>query len=406
MCAKWHNDFDPAALLAKLGTRAKVTNGKASFEGFEIGEWQAIIDENISLHDEIPSIESSRIVWKALTDCALSTNFSAQFFLRAASVAEGTYLSQPLKQFYLMTSLSIQFEKDLVLPAFHGCRLILSRAFPKKFDRKPIESNLRWDFRNRPLPENYTQVRVAVRGRTAEEAGVKSVNSIDLTRSLINFQINLTKGARWFSGRPQAINLVAAGPISTLHERAGKLADEMWWFEPDYIEPAKLIESGDLKKKRQNEVILLRLLRSHPYRKELETLFRQYSRALDELNYDYAIIKLWSVLERLMATDRYETVTRRVAFLYPDFEHHRSILNHIRRYRNRIIHGGHSSSNRNEIIHQLRSYVQVVLLFHLNKARGEKSIAERVQLLDLPFKLTDLRKKRRLIDFAIRFRRG
>jgi hypothetical protein len=409
MCAQWCEKFDPTPLLERIRPHAVVKNGQVSFSNpFEFPEYASIIAENAEFDPAIPDGRRQRLVMEALAAAAQANNFGSAFVCKALTQSELAYLRQPILTYYLLASMSLAYRPDLTLPRVAGCAAQFYPGQPVRFDRNPIERRIDVLFAHRPLPRQYTWLRISCRGRSPEEAGAKAAGMADTHRAIFNWFINLHRGTSWFSGRPKPVNEILPGPVSTVHTPDGKLASEEFWYEPGYVEPARPYKFDRWPAFQKTAEWLWPALNRHKYRDELLDILRRYGRALDFTNYDTSIVMLWSLLERLTATPaaKYDVLVRRASFLSEDVELSRLLLTHIRRYRNRTVHGGHSTERRDQIIHQARDYVQRLLLFHINNAPRGRSIDESVRVLDEPLSLTLLRAKQRTIDLGIRIRRG
>ncbi len=176
----------------------------------------------------------------------------------------------------------------------------------------------------------------------------------------------------------------------------------MDWHESDYIKPVRSSEELSwrwTKAKKYEGDVRLWLARS-AYAARLEDALRRYTRALDSFDWEASFLRLWGLLETLTGTQPHEShdlTVKRATFLYedPEREFHVQVLNHLRHYRNRNVHGGESSETIEAYLYQLKRYVEDLLLFHLDPpsyCRFE-SIAQAAAFLNLPPGPADLRRR-------------
>ena len=151
---------------------------------------------------------------------------------------------------------------------------------------------------------------------------------------------------------------------------------------------------------KKDEVDVRLCLARSVYTTRLEDALRRYTRALDSFDWDASFLRLWGLLETLTGTQPHEShdlTVKRATFLYedPEREFHVQVLNHLRHYRNRSVHGGESSETIEAYLYQLKRYVEDLLLFHLAPPSycRFKSIAQAAAFLNLPPDPADLRRR-------------
>ncbi|HEX4792524.1 MAG TPA: hypothetical protein VH370_01965 [Humisphaera sp.] len=411
MCAKWTKDpkdftHYAEALLKRIWASAIVKGEQVSFsDPFNFHENQSVLVEGIEFDPTIPSSEQRGLVWKSLLAAAKSGKTKPAEFLNELTRFEEEYKRRPPARYYLLSSVSVKWRPKLAAPAVRGTSTRFYLSAPKGFDQSVVADVIRSTFHHRELPNNYTYARVGIQARGAAEAAERSFDALELFRGSWNLFINLHYSTRLFSGRATPINTILPGPFSTLHDSSGRSVDQRIWYDPGYVEPHSPHDFRNWKEYTKHESWLFARLKRHRYRNHVEEMIRRYSSALDGTDYDVVINKLWSLLERgASAGDKYESIVRRVSFLFADVDFARLHLEHLRRYRNRVIHAAHSSEQRNEAVHQLRRFVQAVLLFHIRNVDKAASISEACEFLDLPTESKVLRRRLRLIERAVRFR--
>jgi hypothetical protein len=385
MAIKWNETnrerFDPSIFLNRLKAIAVVRgDNRVEFEnadGFEALELESILSERMTFDAGVPDAERGRINRNAVIKCATSGNFNHDFFLQAASAGEQEYLSRPRIEYQLFSSLSIEYSDGLGAPGLGECQFAFFRSLPENIDRSELAEKIEFHFRGRPLPQNYSHVRVTTKGRTPIEAGFHALQTLELLRSVWNFQLNYFRGSGMFvGGGPPKINSIVAGPVATLHFVDGRLFTDKYWGDLEYLSPEHLLPATELLNAKKNTDWSFDRLDKHPFRVQLEDAFRRYGRALDKTDYDVALLELWSVMELLTdSSGNHETVVKRAAFVNRDVQYSKLMLNHIRAYRNNVIHAGHSSDSRNPAVHLIRIVHTKFASSLLTQSNGRRNLS-------------------------------
>jgi hypothetical protein len=169
------------------------------------------------------------------------------------------------------------------------------------------------------------------------------------------------------------------------------------------VDPFDLSEN--LRRLLDFEKRVRRRLSKISYAGELEKAVRRYSRALDSRDFNKAYLELWSVLESLTfsVTDRYDVTIRRTLFLWKDKDFNKQILEHLRNYRNRMVHAGLNSEEIETLVRQLRGYVEGLLLFHLFNRQNFADMNQVGEFLDLRPDAAELQRKIPLMRKAVKF---
>ena len=148
-------------------------------------------------------------------------------------------------------------------------------------------------------------------------------------------------------------------------------------------------------------------VRKHAYGESVENAFVRYARSMDTIDYDMTIQKLWSLLEFLTDTglSSYDKTVRRVRFLYDEERFAGQILEHLRRYRNQSVHGGHSGGDVESEVYQVKRYVDEMLRYHLVNQYKFSSMGQACEMLDLPPDAAQLKRRLDLTLDAMKFRK-
>lgn len=167
--------------------------------------------------------------------------------------------------------------------------------------------------------------------------------------------------------------------LATFHRPSGELEFEQFWYEPSLQRDTTLLkldgQAADLLKASAK---IRAKLRKHTYAVDMENAFVRYARAMDTIDYDVTIQKLWGLLEFLTETglSSYDKTVRRTRFLYDEERFAAQVLEHLRHYRNRSVHGGYTGGNVESEVYQLKRYVDAMLRYHLVNSFQFASIAQ------------------------------
>ena len=208
-------------------------------------------------------------------------------------------------------------------------------------------------------------------------------------RGIWNLKLNSQTVARFSSGPPRPVNEILAGAIHTVHRPDGSLVDpQTYWYEPTV---RRYLPAVDLTKKwdsitSEERVVRHRIRRSN-YGANLASALSRYARALDGSDYESSFLKLWGLLEFLTHTEsaRYEDTIKRCLFATRDRELERQVLEHLRDRRNHSVHAAPSrESFGDDLLYQLKGYVEWLLKFHLFSRPSFRSLADAAEFLSLP----------------------
>lgn len=234
-----------------------------------------------------------------------------------------------------------------------------------------------------------------------------AIGTVDFCRAVWNLFLNHRTTMRISFGKKKPVNAIRFGPIHTLHRPDGKLVSEVFWYEPDYIEPSN---PYDIKNDWSDLAKFLKSIRSqlnhNPHADRMRAALIRYTRALDERNLTNAFLKLWSLLEYLTLTenDRYDITIKRTLFFFQEQDFHRQILEHLRTHRNNAVHLAAYSDDEQTLVFQLKGYVERMLLFQIKRLHQFKDIEEFRMFLDSPADPRILGERISVLRMAKRFR--
>lgn len=405
MQASWIDGFDQRVLVGRFVQLAK-SGGLVGFDG-ESKNFVTLLRSMVKFSEELPWGVRYELLEDAVRNAANAGAATPKELLTHIQSAAKAYGARPLVKFVMYTSITINRDNKLRSIRTRGVKLSFLRQMPKAVHAARavlFQEHRSW----LPLDRDPVMlvIKAEVEARTPEEAASRSLDAIDVLRGIWNFFLT-TSWRHTFGGPRKPIGKIFVGPIHTFHEPTGGVSQGQFWYETTLWPSAVITDlTSDKNGMLDKGHDLRRRVTRHPYSADLEKALVRYARALDLEDHDLAIQKLWSLLEFLTDTglDNYDKTIRRTKFLYEDPLYQGQVLEHLRRYRNRSVHGGMSSGDVEGEVYQLKRCVEGVFKFHVGNRFRFKSLAEACSLLDLPPDDVQLRHKLKGIKNAIAFR--
>jgi hypothetical protein len=406
MPIKWKKTprFNPDIPLRRIASvRTRNPNGKgSSFSGWDLNYSLPLLHSMLAFPEVARDMDHANLIWRAVANDP--GDLSKDSFLTELNRQLDADLAQRDEVFHLLTSWSLSNRVKLGSCTVAGVRIkFLGAAYPRKFMPHRTEQLNDHSVPAAESPPQYTRVVATVRAKKASLAFNAAMRAVDLERSLWclfgNSQMEIM-GRSW-----APINAIRLGAAHTVHVDAGPTANSEFWFEPYHAapEPYKPSDALSLKRLVRRTQRRLNLV---PYRQDLVEALLLYVRALDEWNQNSAFARLWSAIERLTSPGYadYDAVVRRCAFLWREADFATQTLEHLREYRNLILHTGTESAQAKTYCFQLQQHFRPLLLFHINNAGRFATLAEANRFLDLPTDALVLKQQQLAISRARRFR--
>ena len=415
--ARWKREGYDIELLVRKLNDARQKDPASGEVTFTAGRWfedaALAVESGTEFLSDIPQADQRFIVSRAMVEAPypLTPNSLIGEINRRAEA----FLRKPPRPYVLVTSISARHFAELSRSEVSGRRMYFRQDLPPHLRasheqaRDRSERKLLGPLPNPVYPyQRYTAVWIHTRGRSHWEAAIRALDALDLLRGIWNFALNLRKWSRTTGGARRPVNQLLLRPVHSLHDPDGSLAPMLDWhesseyIESEYIKPvysSRELSQHWTKVKKVEDDVRQWLARS-AYEARLEDALRRYTRALDSFDWEASFLRLWGLLETLTGTQPHEShdlTVKRATFLYedPEREFHVQVLNHLRHYRNRSVHGGESSETIEAYLYQLKRYVEELLIFHLDPPNYTrfKTIAQAAAFLDLPPDPADLRRR-------------
>lgn len=390
---KWSKGSKPGVILARLASCCRLTDEKTlQFEGFEFFELEPLLHEIIEYERNYSFDVVRRFRDHAIRECLKKGAINVDNFKRELNKQISIYECSKDTGYALVSSISVvgSFPSKYRLP---DVEIRIYRNLPKKYLSREIHYK-RWEEANdglRALPDDESVVVARVHAKHESDAVLTAIDGVDFVRGIMGLSLNpgmsMTLGGGIKKRKP--LNKVLLGGVHSLHYSSGDNVGGEFWYEADYKKYPSLIVSDESSKKlgRESKFFIGGIL-SAPAAdsKLLYSSVIRYARALDEVDRDVVIIKLWSALETLVAKgeSNADSIVRRCSSIYRQHEYLEQYLECIRQYRNKSVHKGVSKEGAEIYCYQLSRIFKTVLSFYIGSLNFCESIDEVNSFLDMP----------------------
>jgi hypothetical protein len=407
MPISWKNarKFTPDIILQRIAeTRTINDKGNASFSGFELQEHVPVLYSMLEFPAACEPFDKTTLIWQGLSKATPDINKDT--FIRAVNEVLTTSLSKKNESFVLVTSISAppltktKNVKALSLTvSFH--EKFLSRKFHTRKDL--LEKNNKIE-KTIDDPPSYIPISVKVTAKNEREAVNRALYEIDLLRGIWCLFVNSYMQVSFFSSVRAPINVIRLGNCHTLHKTNGNIATDTSWFEYNYsfAKPYKSKSSTDYS--RHTRIVFQRL-RKASYKEQLADSIVAFARAFDEPDPGAAYLRLWTSLESLVTPNQadYSALVRRCSFLFADHEYQQQILEHLREFRNSIVHTTQEQTDARTNCYHLQTVYRALIWFLINNGTNFLTLAEANEFLDLPSDHKSISRRIELLQKANKF---
>jgi hypothetical protein len=378
----------------------------AGFRAFEYADLAFTLANCWSWPDEIEDIEARQLADAAILRAAKRGQITRDRLVHWLKEVTREFLRRTPNHYVIATSLLVPRRQRLANARVGSNTVTFSASLPARFDRGFLETP---QLRPKPNPDpDFLKVRVHVRSRSVATAFRQASDTLDYLRGAWNFSLNRGLWSTMGSFQNRPLNKLLSGPTHTVHKADGSSASrDSYWYE-SFFDPSHVYSITHAERARMTRdwSHIRAACRSGAYGDDLRLAVVRYCRALDLRAPELAFVKLWGLLEFLTNTTgaRYAETIRRVAFLFEDSARQQQVLEILCNYRNRSVHAGVDVIDRDNLV-RLHRYVVRLLLFAFQNSGRIKSLQEMGEFLAMPIEGESLKRMRKRIDFAIRFRR-
>jgi hypothetical protein len=373
-------------------SRVRTPEGGFGLQGladvFGPEELQAVLYGVFPFASSIAAVDRIGIITDAIFEGIANEELTAESLLDVLETKYQHFLKTPLRQFSLLTFLSISSYRDRPdTRTIDDATIHFEPSVPKHFDRSELDTAL--DRLNVPMqPRDWCSVIVDCRGRTPLEAANRALDALNFWRSLWCFASNYRVGIAYHSPVELPRNEFRIGPIHTIHEMDGRLASGAFHYETpfvshDYPGRPKSLSKPEIARLERSEEILLRQLVLMKYGDGLKNVLREYVSILDMPSNEGGFIRLWKVLEALTGTEHadYDVLVKRASAVYKDRKLAKLLLEHLRNSRNLTTHDLSETADIRMCFQHALKFVHSMLFVHINNAGKFSSFKEAGEFL-------------------------
>jgi len=399
---KKNKKFKPDVLIQNINTNYKVdSKGKVVQPPFAYIEAEDALHGMLELPESIRRLNTARLFKKAVLSLVQKGELNKSTLLNEFKRLVVDELATKETQFYILTSISldVQLAKNSYLLKGTNIELLPSE-FPNKFNSR--YGQVTHNCEHQPEPNNYTKVVIELKSKSYRVAATQALEMLHLLKAIWCLVANGDLEISSNTWKP--INKVRLGYCHTIHDTTGEAIPNTYWFEPHFREE-KLFKPFNPELFLEKTEFIVSQLDKHPYEQVLQNALLRADEALDEVDQNVALIKLWSALEILAAPNdsNCDHISKRCSFLFTERDYHQQIIEHLRSYRNSNVHIGQGQGDTRVRCFTLLRYFKKLIFFHLKHKNQFNSLDEANQFLDLPYDKRGLEKQKEMINKAIDF---
>jgi hypothetical protein len=403
---KIKNDrIDLNVVASQLEVGKQPQNGRLAYDGSAFDVASGALFTAIGFADEVSDSGRQRIIREALFSLKPESAITRKSLMAALARHEAKYLALPMDRFALLTTIAVKFGRHLRPINKDRVKLRFADTIPRGFDRKPFEEIHSWP--KVADVEDYSWAVILIDARSNYEAFERGLRELDYWRGMWNFALTRNTISR-DSSSPLPLADIGLGPVHTVHHARGAAVGGTFWYQPAFYPQPAVDVKRDWNHVSAEVRRIRRLHQRSSYPEMLREVFIRYARALDGVDFDSTFLKLWSLFEMLTVTTnaRYDQSVERALFVFEEQELNRTVLEHLRDYRNATVHDALSTDLAHDFSWQLKQYVDALIKFHLFWSNRFTSVMEAGSFLSLPKDSDALRKRIATARQALRYLAG
>lgn len=302
-------------------------------------------------------------------------------------------LNKVKSKYVLITSISLENSIKLKRRRLLGCSISFYKSLPKKYIRAREDLLSRFESFGVKELSGYMFVTVSMEAPTEYEAYEKGMKALDFLRSL--WQLNAKKGISFLEAGGDKYftdSMVGVGKIHTLHKPNGKEATNIAWIEDNFFEkkPAKF--KNHLKFQEQCKYVN-KLIAKSRFKDHIQQVLINYIQSLDQNELEFRFLKLWTVVEILLCTDKTTELSKRISFLFNERDEVMQVINSLRDARNTNTHKGKPIINAEMKNFLLVSYFESVIWYFIKNPFGFNKIKDFIEFLSISTDLEEVERK-------------
>jgi hypothetical protein len=396
--------FKVSANLPAVTEALEAARGPQGLDGFVFREVLTVLMTGFPLDPDLAEAERSQAIGAGIHRAASVGPFTPRSLEAAIRQEESRLLTAPQRSCTMASNLSFTLWGPIKPKQFGPVQLLRSPP-PRILAARETQAD-RIDNEDRRVSA-YSGCLVRVKARSPAHAFDRAINQADTLRGIWNLSLNRPIIAGESSDPTTPINRIRFSRVHTIHHANGTLATPTYWFNPEFrLQSSPSLNHDSWARTLQFQRSVQRRLPKIKYQAEIERAIIHYGRALDATDMEAAFLKLWSVLELTtgLGGERYETLTKRAAFMFQPDPMTKLVLDHLRYQRNEVAHLGYPQSEMRPLVYQLKRFVEQMIVFHLAYGHNFECLDEAGRFMDLDQSPDALRRRVALIEQALRFR--
>ncbi|MEO1324473.1 MAG: hypothetical protein AAFV59_15885, partial [Pseudomonadota bacterium] len=357
---------------------------EVAFENLFLDQYTSVLASNIEFPIELSAHKAQRLVHAACFARTQDGNLTAKNYIselrrRCNSVLESVVRRDCI--FYLSTYGEPPFASFKSLDGSLQFKFNNSRYCENQEAMQIFEGDNFSEF------QKYTPVLIGVESDSVGGCIEKAYDSLNFVRGIWN----LTSPNPWrltISQRiPKRVNLINLRPSYSVHDTNGSLDEYGVRHLPYFGQVDPMFNMNSRVNLKSDTAKMLRKIRAHPMRLDLEKSILRYVEAFDNVMMGSCFLAGWSLLEFLTGSDFKDnkTAARRAArFFYADEDLALEVAEHLRFRRNNMVHQGASYFDDETLAYQVKMFIEELMLFLILDKKKFASREEFGEYLDLP----------------------
>lgn len=409
MAAKWKQNnnlrqVNKDILLDRIKECATINEDKIQYSSIDYIHATTAIETIIDFNDKKRILNKKSIIQKAIFASLKNGNITPPTFMENINNQISEEAKKRDETFYILTSLSSVWFGLRSIQIKDATIRFYKNDFPRKF--KGRTAAIKKAFKNEATEsDGYIKVVIEIKGKSLENIIHRGLEYIDILRGIMCLLCNSFGefiGSQW-----KPINKIRLGKFHTPHDSSGNIITGNIWLDPFYTYTRPYVSDNTSVMLKNIKYFISSLQKTnHEYYSILSDSLLKYVRAFDEQNHNVTTIRAWAALESIAAhkESNSDSISRRCAFLYEDYEYHKIIIECLREQRNKNVHSGEESREAKNNNFQIQYYFKELFFFHIQHLGKFNSIDEANAFLDMPTKKDELTAQLKKINKCMQFR--
>jgi hypothetical protein len=413
----WRSAYDPKVLVARLESERSPTNGTyVSAERYPNVGFSPLIDRTlevvgaaISWPEGLDPETRHQILFHAVASVASKGAIVPEALLKACAAETKSWCNRGWQECVVVSTISVHPGVRLRSCTLERARVQFHGKLNAKWDRSSFQRQLEYVF-PAGCHVDYKVVTISLHAPDASIALDNARRILDVRRGMWNWYLNRRSWTQHI-GIPTPNNRILWGPITTVHKPDGSPAQDILSYDDEFRNSRSPETLPTLKELLEFERYMTRKMKASKLSGQLEQFIVGYVRTLDHANYLTAFQSLWPVFESLTGglNGNYEHNFRRMLACYSTSDPTITSfllqeLEHLREFRNTLVHEGRSSAQAWAAVQQLKGHVHAALGVFFGLLSEFPNMQTAYDFLELPRSESELRRQANMLRKALALR--